>query len=189
MIDEIKKFIGVYPEEHGFKKRIRFHQGWWRAFVLAEEQGNHPINEDDYVCNMIRNGQVTNKNLLTSNVLEAVRQTIHERIETTSGIIAEDRLFNNLLSSQPLCFNFWGELKMDTDFALQVLKQFWPEITEVHKVIFEYAPKENYTEDNSAFDVAFEVMSKEKRGLIGLECKYTDSFSSKAYDRDAYKRI
>ena len=56
-------------------------------------------------------------------------------------------------------------------------------------VIFEYAPTERYTDDNSAFDIAFEVKIGNQHGLIGLECKYTDSFSTKEYDKPAYQDI
>lgn len=186
---ELKKLIGTLPSEIGFIKRMRFHQGWWRAFVLAEEEGNNPIRKEEVVCNTILNGQANGKNFLSANILEAVFQTIQERQAVRSGIINKDRLFNNLLSSQPLCFNFFGELKIDTNFALRVLQQFWPELTEVKRVIFEFAPVENYTNDNSAFDVAFEVMIDSQVGLVGLECKYTDTFSQTEYDKAEYRNI
>lgn len=189
MKNELKKLVGSYPSESGFKKRMRFHQAWWRAFVLAEEEGNHPIRKENTICNTILNGQANQKNFLSANISEAVQQTIQERQEVQSGLFEEDRLFNNLLSSQPLCFNFFGELKIDTDFALQILRQFWSELTEVKRVIFEFAPIEKYTNDNSAFDVAFEVMIEDKAGLVGLESKYTDTFSKKEYDKAAYRHI
>lgn len=168
---------------------MRFHQGWWRAFVLAEAEGKHPTTKDAGICSTILNGQTSRKNFLSPKIFEAVVQTIQERQATRSGIIEEDRLFNNLLSSQPLCFNFFGELKLDRMFALQVLQQFWPELTEVERVIFEFAPVENYTNDNSAFDVAFEVMADNHVGLVGLECKYTDTFSQTEYDKAEYRHI
>ena len=190
MKNELKVLIGELPaSESGFKKRMRFHQGWWRTFVLAEEEGNHPIRKDKNVCNTILNGQTSQKNFLSARIVEAVFQTIEERQSASSGILEEDRLFNNLLSSQPLCFNFFGELKINTEFALQVLKQFWPELTQVKRVIFEFAPPKNYMGDNSAFDVAFEVMIDEKSGLVGLECKYTDTFSQTEYDKPEYQQI
>lgn len=190
MKNELKELIGTLPaSESGFKKRMRFHQGWWRTCVLAEEEGDHPIRHGKSVCNTILNGRMSRKNFLSDRIFEAVLQTIEERQSARSGIIEEDRLFNNLLSSQPLCFNFFGELKTDTDFALQVLKQFWPELTQVNRVIFEFAPEKNYTSDNSAFDVAFEVMADKQNGLLGLECKYTDTFSQKEYDRAEYRHI
>jgi hypothetical protein len=187
--NKIQKLIGTLPSESGFKKRMRFHQGWWRTCVLVEEEGDHPVRKDEVVSNTITNGNINRKNFLTANIVRVVEQTIQERRATDSGIIEEDRLFNNLLSSQPLCFNFFGEFKIDTEFALQLLKQFWPELTTVKDVAFEFAPSENYTKDNSAFDVAFKVMAGNLRGLIGLECKYTDSFSTKEYDQPEYRNI
>ncbi len=34
---------GKLPDESRCQRRIRFHQGWWRAFVLAETAGPHPL--------------------------------------------------------------------------------------------------------------------------------------------------
>ena len=116
-------------------------------------------------------------------------QTIEERQAAKSGMIEENRLYNNLLSSQPLCFNFFGELKLDTALALQVLRQYWPALTNVNRVMFEFAPADNYLNDNSAFDVAFEVMMGKQRGLLGLECKYTDTFSQTRYDKAEYRSV
>ena len=185
----LKEIIGRLPKESGFKKRMRFHQAWWRSFILVEEQGCHPIRKNESIGSVIQQGEINGKNFLSDNIRKSVEETIQERKIFGAGIIEEKRLFNNLLSSQPLCFNFFGELKIDTVFALQVLRRFYPDLTKVNRVIFEYAPNENYTNDNSAFDVAFEVMRKNEFGLIGLECKYTDSFSQKEYDKDEYREI
>jgi hypothetical protein len=46
-----------------------------------------------------------------------------------------------------------------------------------------------HTNDNSAFDVAFEVSRKDALGLIGFECKFTDTFSAKEYEKDEYRQI
>jgi len=189
MRTELKKLIGPIPAENGFKHRMRVHQGWWRAFVLAERPGEYPNKKSAVICNTILNGQTSQNNFLSPKISEAVRLTILERQQDSSGIVEEERLFNNLLSSQPLCFNFFGEFKTDVDFALQVLHQFWPALTGVNKVIFEFAPPENYTGDNSAFDVAFEGEIEHQIGLIGLECKYTDTFSATVYDKPHYRHI
>ncbi len=186
---EIKKFIGDLPSESGSKKRIRFHQAWWRAFVLVETPGNHPVKANEQIGNTILDGRINLKNFLSKNIITAVNKTIQERKALGSGILEENRLFNNLLSSQPLCFNFFGELKLDLALALEFLKRFYPEFTKVLDVKFEFAPENRYTKDNSAFDVAFEVMSGDKKGLLGIECKYTDTFSAKEYDRDEYLQI
>ncbi len=146
-INELRSLIGSVPSEKGdFKRRMRRHQGWWRAFVLGEEPGKHP-QKDELICNTIFNGNINRKNFLTRNTIIAVDETLKEWKDRNTGIIQEDRLFNNLLSSQPLCFNFFS--------------------------------KENYTEDQSAIDVAFDICSGRMRGLFGLECMYTDEFSYK----------
>lgn len=192
MKSDLKRQIGVLPKgESSFKKRIRFHQGWWRAFVLDEDEGNNPVQKGEQVCNTILNGSDDphRKNFLSRKIVRAVLQTIEERKKAGSGILEENRLFNNLLSSQPLCFNFFGELKEDKVLALNVLRQFWPELTEVKNVMFEYAPEENHTSDNSAFDVAFMVMEGTQCGIVGLECKYTDAFSSTLYTKSAYESV
>lgn len=187
--NKLLEIIGNLPKENGFKKRMRFHQGWWRACVLAEEQGIHPARKNELIASAVQKGELSGKNFLSENIRKAVDETIQERKMLGPGIMEEERLFNNLLSSQPLCVNFFGELKMDTDFALQILRCFYPELTRVNKVIFEFAPEERYTNDNSAFDVAFEVTRKNESGLIGFECKFTDTFSQKEYDKHEYREV
>lgn len=184
----IERF-GPIPSETGFKKRMRLHQGWWRTNVLGEEPGLHPKIDTERICNTISNGNVSKKNFLTSNTISSVEQTLSDRKEQEAGLMEQDRLFNNLLSSQPLCFNFFGELDADKDFGLSVLQSFYTNLTKLRRVIFEYAPIENYTKDNSAFDIAFEVEQNDKVGLIGWECKYTDSFSATEYDKPSYREL
>ncbi len=190
MKQKLKCLIGATPaSESGFKKRMRFHQGWWRAFVLGENEGQHPLDIQKTVCNTILDGEQSKKNFLTDKTTQVVEQILQNRCGGSSGIIEEDRLFNNLLSSQPLCFNFFSELKSDKVFALDVMNNLGFNLSIVKDVIFEYAPSANYTNDNSAFDVALKVTREGKKGLIGLECKYTDTFSAKKYDRKEYQSI
>jgi len=185
----LKERFGAIPNESGLKRKMRLHQGWWRTNVLSQEAGFHPKKENERICNTILDGEESKNNYLTKNSYIAVQQTLNERSEQDSGLMEQDRLFNNLLSSQPLCFNFFGELKADLEFGLSVLRHFYPNLTKLRKVIFEFAPIEKYTKDNSAFDIAFEVEENDKIGLIGWECKYTDSFSSTVYDKPSYKAI
>ena len=188
---QLQKLVGSIPSESGFKKRMRVHQGWWRAFVLAEVEGPHPLDKDKTVCNTLpKNGKEHYKNFLTPTIIQIVKDTLQTREHQEGpGIIEEERLLGNLLSSQPLCFNFFGELAANPSLAFEVLHQFYPEVTEVIGVHFEFAPEQNYTQDNSAFDVAVQVKSGNSSGLIGIECKYTDSFSPTEYDKPVYNVI
>jgi hypothetical protein len=175
----LQERFGQIPKEAGLTRKMRVHQGWWRTNVLNEEPGLHPIIPTQNVCSAILNGDTNGKNFLTANAIKSVRETLAKRTKENMGIIEEDRLFNNLLSSQPLCFNFFGELYADQDFGLLVLKTYYPDLTKLVSVNFEFAPTINYTNDRSAFDIAFEVEAGDKKGLIGFECKYTDTFSFK----------
>ena len=101
---KLQDLIGPLPKESGFKKRMRFHQVWWRACVLAEEQGYHPFLKNELIGSTIQQGELSGKNFLSENIRKAVDDTIQERKVFGAGILEENRLFNNLLSSQPLCF-------------------------------------------------------------------------------------
>lgn len=175
----INERFGPIPKDIGLTKVMRSHQGWWRTNVLCEDPGLHPLKTGQRVCNTILNGRISNSNFLNSDIVNAVKDVLNNRTKENSGIIEEERLYNNLLSSQPLCFNFFGNFYQDKNFGLLVLKSFYPDLTKLNEVFFEFAPKEKYLNDGSAFDIAFDVQMGNRRGLIGLECKYTDTFSYK----------
>jgi hypothetical protein len=120
---ELVNLIGnIPPETNPFRQRMRFHQGWWRAFVLAQSQGRNPAqpeNAEEGVCNTITGGRESGVNFLTSNASKALLASLSARNKGSVGLINEDRVFNNLLSSQPLCFNFFAELACDTILRLR----------------------------------------------------------------------
>ncbi|NHZ39913.1 PGN_0703 family putative restriction endonuclease [Massilia aquatica] len=179
--------IGNLPDESRRKRRVRFHQGWWRAFVLAETAGPHPLRPGDTVCSMLNNGESSEKNFFGPGTIEAVRETLDEHKNQAGGMIDERRLFNNMLSSQPLLFNFFGPLRKNLPLATHLVQALIPSIDEVTAIRFEYAPEQWI--DNSAFDVKLEVTAQGQRGLIGLESKFTEPFSPTIYDTAQYEEI
>jgi hypothetical protein len=175
----LKSLIGNIPNESGLIKKFRFHQGWWRTFVLGEEQGmywDEKNKKNAWVCNRINNGNKDPhlKNFLSEEIAREAALALVTQEDSGSGIMERDRLYNNLLSSQPLAFNFFASFNANKDLALAFLKTLRTDITSVEKVVFEYAPE---TKDNSAFDFGFIVGSEAGQGFIGFECKYTDTFS------------
>ena len=103
------KLIGSLTNENNFRKRMRLHQGWWRTFVLGENEGKHPKNVDENICNTLLNGKQTKNNFLSASVENIIKEVLERRNSESSGLVDENRLYNNLLSSQPLCFNFRSE--------------------------------------------------------------------------------
>ena len=182
------KLIGSLPSESDFKKRMRLHQGWWRAFVLGENEGKHPKKDDENICNTLLNGEQTKNNFLSNLVKNVISEVLEKRSDGNGGLVDQKRLYNNLLSSQPLCFNFFASLYIDKNLALNFMRKFYPEITAVNEVYFEHANSKDKF-DNSAFDIAFDVNNGYRKGIIGFECKYTDSFSPTPHKKPAYKSI
>ena len=107
--------------------------------------------------------------------------------------IEKDRLFNNLLSSQPMAFNLFCPLrqmlKESTEKATKVIKTALPDypIQEVTEIALEFIP-EKYTEltgDKSAMDVIIRfVDTNGKEGFIAVETKYSENLGKNA----AYKK-
>ncbi|WP_052670535.1 PGN_0703 family putative restriction endonuclease [Draconibacterium sediminis] len=189
----MKNALGIGPQspsDNQLQKRLRLHQSWWRTFVLGEESGPHPMRSGETVGSSISGGEQSFSNFLDEYAIRAVKETLEQRNNKSKGMINEKRLFNNLLSSQPLCFNFFGRLKYNLNMATKVLQYFYPAIKNVTAIHFEFAPNAARNNDNSAHDVAIEFISGDgKNGLIGLESKYSEPFSPKVYRNDKYKRL
>ena len=100
-------------------------------------------------------------------------------------LIDETRLRTNLLSSQPLCFNLFGELKLHLDKALQFFNALYDNyFKSIDKIEFEYNPARRdprLTGDRSAFDVFVEYTSVSgNNGFIGIEVKYSETLNEGA---------
>jgi hypothetical protein len=193
--EKLQKLIGKQSDSdrNELVKQMRFHQSWWRACVLAQDEGLHPKTGKDggTIGSSIKDGDTSYLNFINHDAVKAVKETLAERSQASGkGMISEDRLYNNLLSSQPLCFNFFGSLKYNLPLATELFKKYYPQVKEITGIHFEFAPNSATNSDNSAHDIAFEFIGVDgQKGLIGWECKYTEPFSSEKYDKPDYKRI
>ena len=149
-----------------------------------------------YYGNYISNGESPKegcwKNFLTEYAFKHAEDRVEhkEKYETIEG----DRLFNNLLSSQPMAFNLFCPLKQmfgeSPETATRVIKAALPgyPIHEVTGVELEFIP-ENYkdlTGDKSAMDAIIRFEDEHgKGGFIAVETKYSENLGTNvAYDRD-----
>ena len=132
------------------------------------------------------------KNFLTEDAFKHANERVENRQKYET--IEKDRLFNNLLSSQPMAFNLFCPLrKMLTESpetATQVIKAALPDypIHEVTGVELEFIPG-NYkdlTGDKSAMDAIIKFKDKDgKDGFIAVETKYSENLGTNtAYDKD-----
>ena len=124
-------------------------------------------------------------NYLNDTVRQIVREEVMDRTRSRGKLFGRPRIFNDLLSSQPLCFNLFGELRQDLSLATAVFKDFTSgRVQAVTSIEFEESPGRGdtkYTGDNSAFDVY--VAFKTRRGgdgFMGIEVKYHENLRGKA---------
>lgn len=119
-------------------------------------------------------------NFLHPAISTYVEQRIPE-VHRAGGTLDANRVRRNMLSSMPLCFNLFGFLRAHRDAAARVLsKVFTLDIAQITHIEVEWAPPpEQHLRDRTAFDAFIEYRRADAaRGFIGVEAKYTESFSS-----------
>lgn len=169
----------IVSTDDAFQRRARLLQAMWRVenkLAIGERSPGVPLGSR-LPLDAARESAA---NFMTAGAKTAVTETLAER--GSGKLIEEDRLFANLLSSQPLCFNLFGELRRDKELATRVMRVLYPgRVDAVESVQFEYSPgKSNpqYTGDRSAFDVFLEhTTPRGGRGFIGFEVKYHEGLN------------
>lgn len=168
---------------------MRYKQSHYRANTLKIPFGTGPNeNSNLYYGNMLtkKDGDA-GRNFLNDIIFQVVKERVFRRY----GALDPFRLLRNMLSSQPMCFNLFGMMKNDLLLATDFWKIHFPEIKEIIRVELEYAPQPaaKYLNDRTAFDSYFEYITvNSKKGLIGIEVKFTEPFSQQHYDSEYYRR-
>jgi hypothetical protein len=117
-------------------------------------------------------------NFLTSTVASAV-----EAAKAQPGaLVSAPRIYDNLLSSQPLAFNLFAELQHDLALAGRVGRALWPDlVSAVDAIRFEWSPGRGdpgFLANRSAFDVAWLCRDSDGRPTcVGIEVKYHEDMT------------
>lgn len=168
-------------ETTAFKRKARLHQAVWRQ-CRGFEIGTQPVEPvAGKPCrplgSRLRFGYAaeTGVNFLG----EAVRCAVQYRVARPEPgeMLDKARLFCDLLSSMPMCFNLFGWLHNDPSLISRATSHWWPQIPgSVSSLRFEWSPgrgDSTYLGNHSAFDVAFELaLGNGRSGIIGVETKY-----------------
>ena len=94
----------IAPNDDAFTARMRFHQSWYRKYVLGLPPGSNPHAGNDIYGNMLRNED----GLAGYNfVNERIHEFAERRLMRDSQHIDPNRLRNNPLSSQPMWDEFY----------------------------------------------------------------------------------
>lgn len=107
----------------------------------------------------------------------AHREVVYREV---GAIIDRERLWTNLLSSQPLAFNLFGPLKLDPDKANAFFRALFPDyVDRVEGIWFEHSPGRGdpaFTADHSAFDVFAPIVTTTgESGFVAIEVKYSET--------------
>lgn len=162
-------------DKSDFQRKARILQSIWRT-----EQGYEMGSTGDRLLGSrlpMPWAEITLANFLTPVIREVVEKEITANRECKTKLYEEERLFSNLLSSQPLCFNLFGELSKNLQLASELFKIISNgRLISVNSIEFEYSPgrlNPKYTNDKSAFDVFVKGVSLAgTKAFVGIEVKY-----------------
>jgi hypothetical protein len=174
-----------------WQRPLRLLQALWR-----EEQDLLPGDRDGKPGEVLgsRLAMPAAKQSLANFLTDTVRSVVRSEMETAGRdllkLIKEPRIYNDLLSSQPLCFNLFGELKADLGQATAWARHLWPErVATVTRVEFEHSPgrrDDRYLGNRTAFDVYLEhTVPGGGEGFIGIEVKYHEDLDEDPADTRA----
>ncbi|MBQ8674338.1 MAG: hypothetical protein IJ511_09940 [Bacteroides sp.] len=194
----MKDILGEeYKGDAAFVAACRKLQSIYRVDIGEEIRPYEDRNGQlHYYGNYINDGEKPNgecwKNFLTEYAFNyAIYRVAHKKKYET---IEKDRLFNNLLSSQPMAFNLFCPLRQmleeSQESATKVIKAALPKhpIHKVTAVDLEFIP-ENYKDlsgDRSAMDAIIRFEDEAgRKGFVAIETKYSENLGTNvAYDKD-----
>jgi hypothetical protein len=175
----------AYP----YRGRLRELQSWYREYVLALPAGMHRRgNTEREVHSRLTHEDVIADPYLNFLVESEIESLAAERLDNAhrwGGIVNRDRLYRDLLSSQPLAFNLFGFFKVEVPeypespegvALLQVLREvFAVDADVVTEIRLEYAPpRSSSSKSGSAFDCFIAYRRGAKKGFVGIEVKYSE---------------
>lgn len=183
----------LVASDNAFQRRARLLQALWReaqGLPIGDHRGR-PLGSRL----AMPAAKETLSSYLTDTVRKVVRREVLDPTRSSGKLFAQPRIWNDLLSSQPMAFNLFGELAEDLGLASRALRQVTDgRIRQVTGIQFEHSPGRGdprYTGDRSAFDVFIEYVTHGgKPGFVGVEVKYHEGLGDEpAAHRDRYDEI
>jgi hypothetical protein len=172
------------PEMTSFRRAARYHQAMWR------EARGHPTGTQPYAPRPkdgsrlvgsripLAYGRETGANFVTPAALAEARKRT-SFIEPNQSF-DHQRLWADLLSSEALAFNLFGDLAADPRRADRAIHTWWPDTPgSVAEVRFAHSPGRldpAYLNSLRAWDTAFLLtLPGSKRGIVGVDVTYHES--------------
>jgi hypothetical protein len=171
-----------------FRQMTRYHQARWR------EANAHPIGSQPYGPRPdgkpvrllgsripLAYGRETGANFLTGGALEAARA--RTAVTEPHQSFDHQRLWADLLSSEALAFNLFGDLAADFGLADRAVHTWWPDAPgTVRDVRFAHSPGRldpAWLNSLRAFDAAFVLdLDDGTQGIVAVDTKYHERSKS-----------
>ena len=168
-----------------FVAKCRLLQSIYRVEIGEDEGYIQRGSKRYFYGNYIMNGDKTGKNFLEDYIFDYAKERVNNRKHYET--INEERLFNNLLSSQPMAFNLFCPLiKMleeDESSTTDILRAALPDynINKVTKIDLEFIPDnfKELTNDLTAMDAIIEFTDNDGiPSFIAIETKYSENLGT-----------
>jgi hypothetical protein len=174
--------------------RYRLLQSWYREQVLGVNYGMYRSNGGTRPLGSLLSLQAVLEqpelNFLSRDAASYALERA-DIVEASGGGINKARLARNMLSSLPMCFSIFGELRALHDQGLDVVRAFLdPHAVAVEVMECVWRPAVDVLGDRSGFDAA--VITRRADGshhLVGIELKYTELFNRTIYNSDGYRQV
>ncbi|MDR2596378.1 MAG: hypothetical protein LBC76_03545 [Treponema sp.] len=196
---ELRKYKAYYKTDTDFTAYARLLQSKWR------EEKDYPIGKSmkidkkgikhygNYYGNYIEEIFAEEKgcNFLTPKIWNIAKKEIEKakydnnRRKHSGALYEEYRFKCNLLTSQSLCFNLFGEFLDRKDVLLKIFNEMKPNLMDkITEIKFEYSPgrgDEKYLGDHTAADVFIEYEKDNEKSFLGIETKYVESLTEESH--------
>ena len=172
----------LYPANESRTSRIgryRQLQAWFRDVQLGAAPGVPQGSEAQ--ANLLDREQIIAQPDLNFLHPEAYQHALERAVlvQLEGGELKVDRLFRNMLSSMPMCFNLFGSMRAEKRSYLPVFRRLFDmEATEITDIVCEWAPRPEFgIGDHSAFDAIVFYKAGTDDRFYAIETKYTEPFS------------
>jgi len=195
---EADDLIGRRPAMTAFRQRTRYHQAQWR------EANGHPIGSQPYAPRPdgkpvrlvgsrlpLEYGRESGANFITDAALAAARARMS--IIEPHQSFDHQRLWADLLSSEALSFNLFGDLAADLRRADRAVHTWWPDaLGTVSEIRFAHSPGRldpTWLNSLRSFDAAFVLdRGDEANGVVAVDTKFHERAKSETPKPENLKR-
>jgi hypothetical protein len=174
--------------------RHRLLQSWYREQILQARYGEISVPGGERPLSSLLHPQDVRDrpglNFITPRAADYARQRA-DVVVAAGGRIDREELTQDMLSSVPMCFSIFGELRLRADRGLDVVQAYLdPQAVAVELMECAWRPAIDVFGDRGSFDAAVITTRRDgSRHLVGVDVKYIEPFNPTIYNSHAYRHM